>query len=89
MSFETFADVGLVLLALAGALAVSRAVVAPSLPDRIVALDLLVVIVVLAIAVDSARADTAAFLDVLVVVSLLAFIATSAVARFIEQRGAR
>lgn len=89
MSFDPFAFVALSLLGLAGASALIKVIVSESLADRIVALDLLVVVVVLVIAVDSALADTAAFLDVLVVVSLLGFVATTAVARFIERRGAR
>jgi len=87
--FGVFANTALVLLGIAGALAVARTAISSSIADRIIALDLLVVVVVLTIAIDSARSDTAAFLDVLVVVSLLGFVATSAVARFIERRGAR
>lgn len=89
MTFQPFADVALVLLGAAGALALVRVALSRSLADRIVALDLLVVVVVLTIAIDSARADTSAFLDVLIVVALLGFVATTAVARFIERRGAR
>ena len=58
-----------------------------SLADRVVAVDLLLMIIVTGIAVGSIRADTALFLDVLVVVSLLGFVGTVTVARFIERRG--
>ncbi|HSL57560.1 MAG TPA: monovalent cation/H+ antiporter complex subunit F [Acidimicrobiales bacterium] len=87
--FTELAVVAQILLGIAGALAVLRVIMTSSIADRIIALDLLVVVVVLTIAIDSARSDTAAFLDVVVVVSLLGFVATSAVARFIERRGAR
>lgn len=76
------------ILSLAGALALAR-VVRPgtSVADRIVALDLVLLFVVMGIAVFSVRRDTGAFLDVLIVVSLLGFVGTVTVARFIERRG--
>lgn len=89
MSFDTLAVVGLALLGVAATGAVVRVGIASSLADRVIALDLLVVIAVMAIAIESARDDTTAFLDDLMVVALLGFVATTAVARFIERRGAR
>jgi multicomponent Na+:H+ antiporter subunit F len=76
------------ILILAGALALAR-VVRPrtSVAERIVALDLVLLIVVLGIGVFSIGRDTGAYLDVLVVVSLLGFVGTITVARFIERRG--
>ncbi len=76
------------ILILAGALALAR-VVRPgtSVAERIVALDLLLLIVVMGIGVFSIGRNTGAYLDVLVVVSLLGFIGTITVARFIERRG--
>lgn len=59
-----------------------------SLPNRLVALDLLLVIIVLGIAVFAFQRKSALFLDVLVVVSLLGFVGTVTVARFVERRGA-
>lgn len=81
-------DLCLLLLIVSAALALVR-VVWPgvSLADRMVALDLVLLISVLGIAVYSIRRDTIAFLDVLVVVSLLGFVSTITVARFIERRG--
>jgi multicomponent Na+:H+ antiporter subunit F len=58
-----------------------------SLADRVVALDMLLLIIVLGIAVGAVRADSQLFFDVLVVVSLLGFVGTITVARFIERRG--
>ncbi|MFT5563989.1 MAG: multicomponent Na+:H+ antiporter subunit F [Myxococcota bacterium] len=60
-----------------------------SFPDRAVALDTLLVVVVCGIAVDAARIGSGAYLDVLVVASLLGFTGTALVARFVERRGAR
>ena len=76
------------LLGLAGALCVRRLLLGSSLPDRIVALDTLLVVVVCGIAVYAVRTGSGMFLDVLVVAALLGFTGTSLVARFIERRGA-
>lgn len=59
-----------------------------SVADRIVALDLLLIITVSGIAVGAIATDSGAFLDVLVVAALLGFLGTVTVARFIERRGA-
>lgn len=76
------------ILALAGVVALLR-VMRPrvSLADRMIALDLILLIIVMAIAVSSVGVDDPVFLDVLVVVSLLGFVGTFTVARFIERRG--
>jgi multicomponent Na+:H+ antiporter subunit F len=76
------------ILLLAGMVALAR-VVKPrvSLADRMVALDLILLIIVLGIAVSAIGTNNAVFLDVLVVVSLLGFVGTFTVARFIERRG--
>lgn len=81
-------NAGLGILILSGALALAR-VVRPgaSVAERIVALDLVLLIVVMGIGVFSIERDTGVFLDVLVVVSLLGFVGTITVARFIERRG--
>jgi multicomponent Na+:H+ antiporter subunit F len=84
----TFAtDLTLGLLAVAAVLCVARLVRSRTLPDRAVALDTLLVVVVCGIAAYGARARSGTFLDVLVVAALLGFTGTSLVARFIERRG--
>jgi multicomponent Na+:H+ antiporter subunit F len=75
-------------LALAAALVVMRLLLGPSVPDRIVALDTLLQVVVAGIAVGAAASGRSAFLAVLVAVSLLGFVGTVLVARFVERRGA-
>ena len=76
------------ILLVAGLVALLR-VIQPgvSLADRVVALDLILLIIVLGIAVSAVGTNSAVFLDVLVVVSLLGFVGTVTVARFIERRG--
>lgn len=58
-----------------------------SIADRVVALDLLLAIVVMGIAVGTIETRSGVFLDVIVVVTLLGFVGTVTVARFIERRG--
>jgi multicomponent Na+:H+ antiporter subunit F len=87
--FRTAQFISFGILFLAGALAAAKVVATRSLADRVIALDLLVVVALIAIADDAARRGEGVFLDVLVVVALLGFIATVSVARFIERRGAR
>jgi multicomponent Na+:H+ antiporter subunit F len=79
--------VALALLALAGTCFLVRLVRGPTLGDRVIALDGLVITIVATIVVDAARRRSAVFLDVAVVVAFVGFVGTAAAARFIEQRG--
>jgi multicomponent Na+:H+ antiporter subunit F len=75
-------------LAVAALLVLVRLARGPSVPDRIVALDTLLYIVVSGIAVGAATVRDGSFLGVLVAVALLGFVGTVTVARFVERRGA-
>lgn len=77
----------LAILALAGACFFARLVVGPTLADRVVALDGLVITLVSAIALDAARTGSGLFVDAVVVIALVGFVGTTAAARFIEERG--
>lgn len=74
-------------LSLAAVLCLVRLVAGPSVPDRIVALDALLYVVVSGIAVGAAATQDGSFLAVLVAVALLGFVGTVTVARFVERRG--
>ncbi len=76
-------------LSVAALLCVLRLVRPGSLADRIVALDLLLVVIVSGIAILAARTGRGSYLDVLVVAALLGFVGTVTVGRFIERRGTR
>jgi multicomponent Na+:H+ antiporter subunit F len=76
------------LLAVSGALCAIRVARGPSLADRVLALDMLLIVGVVGVAVEAARTHSGIYLDVLLVVALIAFIGTTAVARYIERRGA-
>jgi multisubunit Na+/H+ antiporter MnhF subunit len=77
----------LVMLAVAGACFVARLVMGPTLADRVVALDGLVITLISAIALDAALTGSPLFVDAVVVIALVGFVGTAAAARFIEERG--
>lgn len=85
---NTVAAIAYAGIAVAGLLCVLRLVRGPSLADRIVALDALLIVIVSGIGVEAARTGDGTYLDVLVVAALLGFVGTVNVARFIERRGA-
>lgn len=76
-------------LALAGLLCLVRLVRGPSLANRIVALDTMLIVIITGIAVAAARTGESSFLDVMVVAALLGFVGTVTVARAIETRKSR
>jgi len=61
----------------------------PSLPDRVVALDLMSVLVVGLIAVHTVRTGQTVYLDVAIVLGLIAFLGTVAFARYLTLRGSK
>lgn len=61
----------------------------PSLPDRVVALDMMTILIAAFCGLFSVFAEEPAFLDVAIVLALIAFLATVALARFAERRKAR
>ncbi|MGK2949188.1 MAG: monovalent cation/H+ antiporter complex subunit F [Acidimicrobiales bacterium] len=81
---ELIADLALIGLAGAAGLCLLRVLRGPSLAERMVALDVLVLVVVSGIGVDVARQGDAINVDVLVVASLLGFVGTALTARFLE-----
>lgn len=61
----------------------------PSLADRVISIDVLLLLLVGGIAVQAARTGEAIFVIAAVVAALIGFVATVTVARYIERRGAR
>ncbi|MGB6058554.1 MAG: monovalent cation/H+ antiporter complex subunit F [Microthrixaceae bacterium] len=78
-----------IIVSIGALLCVVRLVVGPSLPDRALALDTLLMTIVVEVALGAAKSGTDRNLDMLLVVGLVAFIGTTAVGRFVERRGAR
>ncbi len=79
--------VALAIFSLAFLLMVVRIVIGPTLPDRIVALDMLVAAVVGFIATLAIRTGFALYIDVAISLALVGFLSTVAFARFVLARG--
>ena len=77
------------LLSLSFLVTVYRFVVGPTLPDRVLALDLLVTVAIGFIAVIGIRTGFTLYLDIAIALGLVGFLATVAFARFIHSRGPR
>lgn len=76
----------LAMLAVALITAFIRLARGPHLPDRVVALDLISVIVMAFICVYAVRFNQPNFLDVAIVLALLTFLGTVAFAYYLERR---
>ena len=85
MFLKMAAQTGLFFLAASMALAVYRIVRGPKNADRIIALDLLSVLVVSMGALYAVFSGEAAFLDVAIAYALVAFLGTVAFARYLEK----
>jgi multicomponent Na+:H+ antiporter subunit F len=82
---------GVVLIVLTSALLLSlvRLVRGPSLPDRVVALDLIAATAVGIMATYSVVSGESAILDAAIVVALITFLGTVAFASYLERGGVR
>jgi multicomponent Na+:H+ antiporter subunit F len=76
----------LVMLSFSLLLTVARVVLGPSLPDRVLALDMLVAIAIGFIVVLGIEARQTLYVDIAIALGLVGFLATVAFARFILQR---
>jgi len=77
--------VTLTMLALAAVLTFVRLVRGPTLPDRVIALDLIGVLIVCMLVVVAGSTAQRAFLDVAIVAALISFVGTVAYARYVER----
>ncbi|MDP8969098.1 MAG: monovalent cation/H+ antiporter complex subunit F [Actinomycetota bacterium] len=84
---RTTAVVAFVMLSLNAALCLGRLVRGGSLADRVIALDMLLLVVVQGVAVHTMLSARGVYLDVMVIIALVAFVGTMTMARFIERRG--
>jgi multicomponent Na+:H+ antiporter subunit F len=83
------AHFALFLMSVALVLALIRLVLGPSLPDRVVALDLMMMIAVGLMATYSIVTRETAILDVAIVASLVAFLGTVAFANYLERKSSK
>jgi multicomponent Na+:H+ antiporter subunit F len=82
---ETVTQGALATLAIALLVAVIRVVKGPSLPDRIVAMELIGVLVVGLIVVAAASSGVRQTLDAAVVIALIGFVGTIGYATYVER----
>lgn len=81
--------IALALLGLALLASVVRIVIGPSLPDRILALDLLTVVAMGFVGAIAIRTGLTLYLDIAIALGLLGFLATIAFARYMLARAAK
>lgn len=86
---EIAIQAGFFMVSLGVVLGFVRLIKGPSLPDRIVALDMMTVQIVAFCGLLAILAEETAFIDVAIVLALVGFLATVALARYVERRSAR
>lgn len=79
--------VALTMLAAAAVLTFIRLTKGPTLPDRVIAIDLIGVLLVCLLVLMAGITVQQAFLDVAMVVALISFVGTVAYAQYIEREG--
>ena len=82
---DTVSQLTLVILAVTVIVTLVRLIKGPTLPDRVVAMDLLGVVVVGFIVVLAASTRVSATLDAAMVIALIGFVATVAYAVYVER----
>lgn len=85
--FETAVTLALAILCLSFLVTIYRIVRGPTLPDRILGLDMLVAIAIGFIAVIGIKTGYTLYVDVAIALGLVGFLATVAFARFVLSRG--
>ncbi|MCE8006442.1 cation:proton antiporter [Aestuariivita sp.] len=83
---QTSVSFGFVMVFATVFLAFWRLMRGPSLPDRVVALDMMTVAIVAFCGLAAVRSGDSAFLDVALALALVGFLATVALARFAERQ---
>jgi multicomponent Na+:H+ antiporter subunit F len=76
-----------VVLVLAAATFGFRLVAGPTLTDRVIALNGMLIVGMVGVAADAVRTERGAYIPVLVVLALVGFVGTAMIARFLEGRG--
>lgn len=84
--FEVSLIICLTLLTISMVLSLIRLIIGPSLPDRIISLEIMTFMIIGIVGVYSIMTGTKAFLDVAVIISLISFVATIAFAYYLERR---
>jgi multicomponent Na+:H+ antiporter subunit F len=83
--FNLPSAIALTMLALGAALTFVRLLRGPSLPDRVISIDLIGILIVCVLVVVAGDSGQQAFLDVAMVIALISFVGTVAYARYLER----
>lgn len=84
---EITVNIVLIVMTISLLLAFARLAIGPTLPDRVIALDLIAAISVGIFATYSIVTNHPVFIDAAIVLALIVFLGTVAFARYIERRG--
>jgi multisubunit Na+/H+ antiporter MnhF subunit len=79
--------VAYIVLSLAALLFLLRLLIGPSVPDRVIALDGILITVMCGVLVAAADARSSIGIDTVLVVALMGFVGTGVLARYVERRG--
>jgi multicomponent Na+:H+ antiporter subunit F len=82
---DLLSAIALTMLALGVALTFVRLVRGPTLPDRVISIDLIGILIVCVLVVVAGDSGQPAFLDVAMVIALISFVGTVAYARYVER----
>lgn len=82
---NTMLSLALVFFTITIAIGLYRIIRGPSVPDRVIALDMIGVNLISSIAALSVLLMTKSFLEAILIIGLLAFISTIALSKFIER----
>jgi multicomponent Na+:H+ antiporter subunit F len=85
-AWPSLSEIAFAMLIVALFLSFIRLARGPSLPDRVVALDVITVIVAGILAVNTIDSGRAVFLDAAIVLALMSFLGTVAFGRYLERR---
>jgi len=77
--------IALTMLALGAMLTFVRLVRGPTLPDRVISIDLIGILIVCVLVVVAGDSGQRAFLDVAIVIALISFVGTVAYAHYLER----
>jgi multicomponent Na+:H+ antiporter subunit F len=83
--FSVISSIALAMLALGAVLTFVRLTRGPSLPDRVISLDLIGILIVCVLVLVAGDSGQQAFLDVAMVIALISFVGTVAYARYLER----
>ena len=85
--FSVVSSIALTMLAAGAVLTFVRLARGPSLPDRVISLDLIGILIVCVLVLVAGDSGQPAFLDVAMVIALISFVGTVAYARYLEREG--